>query len=58
MDDPLPSSVKQRLCYQVALGMDHLVSNKFIHRDLAARNVLVDSDGSEYVSSCLDVLTC
>lgn len=29
---------------QVAAGMDHLVSQKYIHRDLAARNVLLGED--------------
>jgi hypothetical protein len=34
---------KERMAYEIASGMAHLIAAKFIHRDLAARNVLVDS---------------
>jgi serine/threonine protein kinase len=35
--------VKRRLLMEVACGMQHLASSRYIHRDLAARNVLIAS---------------
>lgn len=38
---PLPPAVKNQICMDIATGMAHLHSRRFIHRDLAARNVLL-----------------
>lgn len=38
---PLPPAVKNQICMDIATGMAHLHSKRFIHRDLAARNVLL-----------------
>ena len=39
----LTTSQKVRMCHQVALGMEHISSHRFVHRDLAARNILLTS---------------
>ncbi|XP_064621209.1 inactive tyrosine-protein kinase 7-like isoform X2 [Lineus longissimus] len=38
---PLTSAQKITMCSQVAAGMEHLSSHRFVHKDLAARNVLL-----------------
>lgn len=40
---PLTIIQKIGMCNQVALGMEHLSSQRFVHRDLACRNVLLTS---------------
>jgi serine/threonine protein kinase len=51
-DKTITLQEKQRMAYEVACGMAHLVAAKFIHRDLAARNVLVDSQFTCTVLVC------
>lgn len=40
---PLTIIQKIGMCNQVALGMEHLSSQRFVHKDLACRNVLLTS---------------
>jgi serine/threonine protein kinase len=47
---PTDETTRYRWMIDIARGMAHLSSRKFIHRDLAARNVLVHSDDSAKVA--------
>ena len=35
-----------KMCLDVALGMEHIHKNNYVHRDLATRNVLVSKEGN------------
>ena len=37
-------------CVDIAVGMNHLASFKFVHRDLACRNVLIDDENNAKVA--------
>ena len=42
----LSSKNVNKMCLDVASGMEHIHKNNYVHRDLAARNVLVSKDGN------------
>ena len=56
---PILSIAQQlEICYQVALGMEHLSTMQLVHCDLAARNILISSKLNIKISKlslCRDV---
>ncbi|KAJ8014012.1 hypothetical protein DPEC_G00035820 [Dallia pectoralis] len=48
---PISTKTKISICTQVAHGMEHICSHRFVHKDLAARNCLISGQRSVKISA-------
>ncbi|TSK22649.1 Inactive tyrosine-protein kinase 7 [Bagarius yarrelli] len=48
---PISTKTKVSICAQVAAGMEHLSSQRFVHKDLAARNCLISGERHVKISA-------